>query len=65
MAFRFGLCAVRQESPLSPIFPGRPKSSVLPIEKLGAAAAGFGHTMIAYRLAGLPLLSGVDAAAAT
>ena len=34
-------------SPLSPIFPWRPKSAVLPIEKLGAAAAGLGHTSFA------------------
>jgi adenylate cyclase len=36
------------ESPLPPVFPLRPKSAVLPIEALATAAAGFGHTTLAY-----------------
>jgi adenylate cyclase len=41
-------------SPLSPIFPWRPKSAVLPIEKLGAAAAGLGHASFALDSDGAP-----------
>ncbi|HWZ68786.1 MAG TPA: adenylate/guanylate cyclase domain-containing protein [Stellaceae bacterium] len=41
-------------SPLSPIFTWRPKSAVLPIEKLGAAAAGLGHTSFALDRDGAP-----------
>jgi adenylate cyclase len=41
-------------SPLSPIFPWRPKSAVLPIEKLGTAAAGLGHTSFALDRDGEP-----------
>jgi adenylate cyclase len=41
-------------SPLSPIFPWRPKSAVLPIEKLGVAAAGLGHTSFALDSDGAP-----------
>jgi adenylate cyclase len=41
-------------SPLSPIFSWRPKSAVLPIEPLGAAAAGLGHTSFALDSDGAP-----------
>ncbi|MGA7260288.1 MAG: adenylate/guanylate cyclase domain-containing protein [Stellaceae bacterium] len=42
------------KSPLPPDFPLRPKSAVLPIEALGTAAAGLGHTIIAYDRDGAP-----------
>jgi len=41
-------------SPLPPVFPLRPKSAVLPIETLAAAAAGLGHTSVAYDRDGAP-----------
>ena len=41
-------------SPLSPIFTWRPKSAALPIEKLGVAAAGLGHTSFALDRDGAP-----------
>jgi adenylate cyclase len=41
-------------SPMSPIFTWRPKSAVLPIEKLGAAAAGLGHSSFALDRDGAP-----------
>jgi adenylate cyclase len=43
-----------EKSELSPVFPLRPKSAVLPIETLGIAAAGVGHVMIAYDRDGAP-----------
>ena len=42
------------KSPLPPVFPLRPKSAVLPIETLATAAAGLGHTTIAYDRDGVP-----------
>ncbi len=36
------------KSPLSPLFPLRPKSAVLPIETLATAAVGLGHASVAY-----------------
>lgn len=42
------------KSPLPPDFPLRPKSAVLPIDALGTAAAGLGHTAIAYDRDGAP-----------
>ena len=36
------------QSPLPPLFPLRPKAAVLPIAPLAAAAAGLGHTTLAY-----------------
>jgi CHASE2 domain-containing sensor protein len=42
------------KSPLEPSFPLRPVSAVPPIEKLAAAAAGLGHTSVAYDLDGEP-----------
>jgi adenylate cyclase len=42
------------KSPLPPVFPLRPKSAVLPIETLATAAAGVGHTSIAYDRDGAP-----------
>jgi len=43
-----------EKSELSPVFPLRPRSAVLPIEPLGVAAAGLGHAMIAYDRDGAP-----------
>jgi adenylate cyclase len=43
-----------EKSELSPVFPLRPKSAVLPIETLGVAAAGLGHVTIAYDRDGAP-----------
>ncbi len=43
-----------EKSELRPVFPLRPKSAVLPIETLGAAAAGLGHATIAYDRDGAP-----------
>jgi adenylate cyclase len=43
-----------EKSELPPVFPLRPKSAVLPIEILAAAAAGLGHAMIAYDRDGAP-----------
>jgi hypothetical protein len=43
-----------EKSPLPPVFPLRPKSAVLPIEPLAAAAAGLGHTTVAYDRDGAP-----------
>jgi adenylate cyclase len=42
------------KSPLPPVFPLRPKSAVLPIEPLAKAAAGLGHTTVAYDRDGAP-----------
>src|SRR5207245_4493489 len=42
------------KSPLPTVFPLRPKSAVLPIETLAAAAAGLGHTSVAYDRDGAP-----------
>ncbi len=42
------------KSPLPPMFPLRPKSAVLPIETLAVAAAGLGHTEVAYDRDGAP-----------
>ncbi len=42
------------KSPLPPEFPLRPRSAVVPIEALAAAAAGLGHTSIAYDRDGAP-----------
>ena len=42
------------KSPLPPDFPLRPKSAVLPIEALATAAAGLGHTSLAYDRDGAP-----------
>jgi adenylate cyclase len=42
------------KSPLPPVFPLRPKSAVLPIETLAAAATGLGHTSVAYDRDGAP-----------
>jgi adenylate cyclase len=41
-------------SPLPPVFPLRPKSAILPIETLATAAAGLGHTSVAYDRDGAP-----------
>jgi adenylate cyclase len=43
-----------ENSELTPVFPLRSKSAVLPIETLGAAAAGVGHATIAYDRDGAP-----------
>ena len=43
-----------ETSPLPPVFPLRPKSAVLPIGTLAAAAAGLGHTTVAYDRDGAP-----------
>jgi adenylate cyclase len=42
------------QSPLPPIFPLRPKAVVLPIAPLATAAAGLGHTMLAFDRDGAP-----------
>jgi adenylate cyclase len=42
------------KSPLPPVFPLRPKSAILPIETLAAAAAGLGHTSVAFDRDGAP-----------
>ena len=42
------------KTPMPPIFPLRPKSAVLPIETLASAAAGLGHTSVAYDRDGAP-----------
>lgn len=42
------------KSPLPPVFPLRPRSAVLPIELLAAAAAGLGHATVAYDRDGSP-----------
>jgi adenylate cyclase len=42
------------KSPLPPVFPLRPKSAILPIETLASAAAGLGHTSVAYDRDGAP-----------
>ena len=41
-------------SPLPPVFPLRPKAAVLPIALLATAAAGLGHTALAYDSDGAP-----------
>ena len=41
-------------SPLPTLFPLRPKSAVLPIETLAAAAGGLGHASVAYDRDGAP-----------
>ena len=43
-----------EKSPLPPVFPLRPKSTVLPIEQLATAAAGLGHTTVSYDRDGAP-----------
>jgi hypothetical protein len=43
-----------EKSELSPVFPLRPKSAVLPIKTLGVASAGLGHVTIAYDRDGAP-----------
>ena len=43
-----------ENSPLPPVFRLRPKSAVLPIETLAAAAAGLGHTTVGYDRDGAP-----------
>jgi adenylate cyclase len=43
-----------EKSPLAPVFPLRPRSTVPPIEKHAAAAAGLGHATIAYDRDGAP-----------
>jgi adenylate cyclase len=42
------------KSPMPPVFPLRPKSVVLPIERLATAAAGLGHTSVAFDRDGAP-----------
>ena len=42
------------KSPRPPDFPLKPVAAVLPIEKLGSAAAGLGHTSLAYDVDGAP-----------
>ncbi len=42
------------QSPISPVFPLRPKAAVLPIAPLATAAAGLGHTTLAYDRDGVP-----------
>ena len=42
------------QSPLPPIFPLRPKAVILPIAPLATAAAGLGHTMLAFDRDGAP-----------
>jgi len=43
-----------EKSSLRPVFPLRPKSAILPIEALATAAAGLGHTTLAYDRDGAP-----------
>jgi len=43
-----------ENSPLPPVFRLRPKSAVLPIETLATAAAGLGHTSVAFDRDGAP-----------
>jgi adenylate cyclase len=42
------------KSPMPPVFPLRPKSVLLPIERLAKAAAGLGHTSVAFDRDGAP-----------
>ncbi|HZK89314.1 MAG TPA: adenylate/guanylate cyclase domain-containing protein [Stellaceae bacterium] len=42
------------QSPVEPVFPLEPRSAVMPVARLAAAAAGFGHVNISYDRDGAP-----------